>query len=62
MLGEVGLVPGVNALEGVRIWDRAGVLRVRVKKDDLGVVAGRVGRVLQGVGLEGVIVDVVREE
>jgi len=54
-------VPGVSALEVVRIWDRAGVVRVRVKNDDLGVVAGRVGRVLQRAGLEGVIVDVVRE-
>jgi len=55
-------VPGVSAVEGVRIWDGAGVVRVRVKKDDLGVVAGRVGRVVKEGGLEGLLVDVVRDE
>ena len=62
VLGEVSVVPGVSAVEGVRIWDGAGVVRVRVKKDDLGVVAGRVGRVVKEGGLEGLLVDVVRDE
>ena len=62
VLGEVSVVPGVSAVEGVRIWDGAGVVRVRVKKDDLGVVAGRVGRVVKEGGLEGLLVDVVRDD
>lgn len=61
MLGEVGVVPGVSGLEGVRIWDGQGVLKVRVRKDDLGVVSGRVGRVVKSVGMEGLVVDVIRE-
>jgi hypothetical protein len=62
-LGEVGVVPGVSGIEGVRIWEGGGngMVRVRVKKDDLEVVRGRVGRVLGGKGVVGVCVDVVRE-
>lgn len=63
VLGEVGITPGVNAVEGVRIWDGPqgnGVLRVRVRKDDLGIVKERVRRVLSERGVEGVCVDVVR--
>lgn len=60
-VGEVGVVPGVGTVEGVRVWDGEGVLRVRVRKDDLGVVGGRVARSLKGNGLEAVVIDVLRE-
>lgn len=60
VLGEIGVVPGVSEIEGVRIWDGAGTIRVRVKKDDLGIVKGRVGRVLGTQKVEGVCVDVIR--
>jgi hypothetical protein len=60
VLGEIGITPGVSALEGVRIWEGGGTLRVKVKKDDLGIVRERVGRVLGKEGVEGVVVDVVR--
>jgi solute carrier family 30 (zinc transporter), member 5/7 len=60
-VGEVGVVPGVGSVEGVRVWGGEGVLRVRVRKDDLAVVGGRVGRSLKGSGLEGVVIDVQRE-
>jgi zinc transporter 5/7 len=60
ILGDIGDVPGVSGIEGVRIWDRAGSIRVRVKKDDLGIVRERVGRVLGTNGIEALCVDVVR--
>jgi solute carrier family 30 (zinc transporter), member 5/7 len=60
VLGEIGITPGVSTLEGVRIWEGGGTLRVKVKKDDLGIVRERVGRVLGKEGVEGVVVDVVR--
>ena len=60
VLGEIGVVPGVSLLENVRVWDGGGTLRVRVKKDDLGVVKDRVARVLKKEGMEGVHIDVVR--
>jgi zinc transporter 5/7 len=60
VLGEIGVVPGVSLLENVRVWDGGGTLRVRVKKDDLGVVRDRVARVLKKEGMEGVHIDVVR--
>lgn len=62
VLGEVGVVPGVNEIEVVRIWEggEQGTVKVRVKKDDLGIVRERVGRVLRGKGVDGVCVDVVR--
>ena len=50
-------------MEGVRIWDGPqgnGVIRVRVRKDDLGIVKERVRKVLSERGVEGVCVDVVR--
>lgn len=61
VLGEVGVVPGVSSIDGVRIWENGGTVRVRVKKDDLGIVRERIGRVLAGKeGVEGICVDVVR--
>jgi len=60
VLGEIGVVPGVSEIEGVRIWNGAGSIRVRVKEDDLGIVKERVGRVLGANGIETVCVDTVR--
>jgi hypothetical protein len=61
VLGEVGIVPGVSSLDGVRIWDGGGTVRVRVKKDDLAIVRERISRLLAGKeGLEGISVDVIR--
>jgi zinc transporter 5/7 len=60
ILGEIGVVPGVSALENVRVWEGGGTLRVRVKKDDLGIVRERVGRVLKKEEMDEVYVDVVR--
>ena len=59
-LGEVGVAPGVSLVEGVRLWDAQGTVRVVVRKDDLGVVRERVKRVFGSRGGEGVCVDVVR--
>jgi len=59
-LGEVGVAPGVSLVEGVRLWDAQGTVRVVVRKDDLGVVRERVKRVFSSRGGEGVCVDVVR--
>lgn len=59
-LGEVGVTPGVSAVEGVKLWEGGGTVRVVVKKDDLGVVRERVKRVLSGKGGKEVCVDVVR--
>ena len=63
MFGEIGIVPGVNGIEEVKIWEGGGTgtVRVRVKKDDLGVVRDRIGRVVRGKGVDGVCIDVVRE-
>jgi solute carrier family 30 (zinc transporter), member 5/7 len=60
MLGEIGVVPGVSGIDGVRIWEGGGTIRVQVKKDDLGIVRERVKRVLSNTGEESVCVDVVR--
>jgi solute carrier family 30 (zinc transporter), member 5/7 len=60
VLGEIGVVPGVGEIDGVRIWDGGGTVRVQVKKDDLGIVGERVGRVLGMKGVEEVCVDVIR--
>jgi solute carrier family 30 (zinc transporter), member 5/7 len=60
VLGEIGVAPGVSSLEGVRIWEGGGTVRVKVKKDDLGIVRERVGRILGKERIEGVVVDVVR--
>jgi hypothetical protein len=60
VLGEVGVVPGVSVLENVRVWEGGGTMRVRVRKDDLGIVKERVGRVLKKEGMEGICVDVLR--
>jgi zinc transporter 5/7 len=60
ILGEIGVVPGVSTLENVRVWDGGGTIRVKVKKDDLGVVRERVARVLKKEAMEGVCIDVVR--
>ena len=59
VLGEIGVVPGVSGIEGVRMWEGGGTVRVKVKKDDLGVVRERVVRVLKEN--EGVRIDVVRD-
>ena len=61
VLGEVGVVPGVSGIEGGRIWEEGGTVRVKVKKDDLGVVRERVGRVLSKEHLDGVYIDMVRD-
>lgn len=61
ILGKIGAVPGANGIEGVRIWEEGGTLRVRVEKDDLGVVKERIGRVLKSETLEGVCIDVIRD-
>ena len=61
LLGEVGVVPGVSGIDGVRIWDGGGTLRVRVKKDDLGVVRERVRRALGTEHMTEICIDVVRE-
>jgi solute carrier family 30 (zinc transporter), member 5/7 len=63
VLGDIGVVPGVSEIDGVRIWENGGTIRVRVKKDDLGIVRERIGRVLAGPGkegVEGICVDLVR--
>src|SRR5277367_5081656 len=60
VLGEVGVVPGVSSIDGVKIWEGGGTVRVSVKKDDLSVVRERVGRVLSREGTEGVCIDIVR--
>lgn len=60
VLGEVGVVPGVSSIDGVKVWDAGGTVRVSVKKDDLSVVRERVARVLSREGTEGVCIDVVR--
>ena len=61
MLGEIAVVPGVNKIEGVRIWEGEGTVRARVMKDDLGVVLKQIDRVLGAKGVEGVCIDVIRE-
>jgi len=62
VLGDVGVVPGVSGIDNVRIWENGGSIRVKVKKDDLGIVRERLSRVLAGKteGVEGICVDVVR--
>lgn len=61
VLSEVGITPGVSGIEGIRIWEDGGTLRVRVKKDDLGVVKERVSRLLSKEHVEGMYIDMVRD-